>query len=178
MKVSIVTPTLNAVEYLGACIESVEKQKSSRGSIEHIIVDGGSTDGTVELAQAHGCRVLQGKDKGIFDAINKGSFAASGELLGFLGADDMLLDGALDEVLKTHEKHPDAAWLSGGVRLLDKRGKDQGARPAAPSSLPASMHACLGWCCINHWPCGCFCRPFSRGPPSSIRKMQISYNFW
>jgi len=148
--VSIVTPTLNAMEYLPICVESVEKQKSARGSIEHIIVDGGSTDGTVEYAQAHGCRVLQGKDKGIFDAINKGSFAAEGDLLGFLGADDMLLDGALEEILKCYDKHPNAAWISGGVRLIDKDGKDLGGTAAPPSWLPASIHSCLGWCCIHH----------------------------
>jgi glycosyltransferase involved in cell wall biosynthesis len=148
--VSIVTPTLTAMKYLGECIESVERQKSARGSIEHIIVDGGSTDGTVELAQAHGLRVLQGKDKGIFDAINKGSFAATGYLIGFLGADDKLLEGALEEILRCCDKHPNAAWMSGGVRLIDAEGKDLGETAAPPSWLTASVHSCLGWCCIHH----------------------------
>jgi glycosyltransferase involved in cell wall biosynthesis len=150
MKVSIVTPTLNAMKYLPICIESVEKQQSNRATIEHIIVDGGSTDGTVEYAQAHGCRVLQGKDKGIFDAINKGSFAATGDYLGFLGADDLLLDGALEEIAKCYEKHPNAAWLSGGVQLIDQEGRNLGETAAPPSWLTASIHSCLGWCCIHH----------------------------
>jgi glycosyltransferase involved in cell wall biosynthesis len=149
-KVSIVTPTLNAMEYLPQCIESVERQRSSTATIEHIIVDGGSTDGTVEFAQSHGLRVLQGKDSGIFDAINKGSFAATGDLIGFLGADDLLLDGALEAIADCYEKHPEAAWLSGGVRLIDKDSKNLGETAAPPSWLNASMHACLGWCCIHH----------------------------
>jgi glycosyltransferase involved in cell wall biosynthesis len=138
------------MEYFPLCVESVETQRSQRGSIEHVIVDGGSTDGTVEFAQAHGLTILQGKDSGIFDAINKGSFASTGELIGFLGADDLLLEGALDEILRCYEKHPGAAWLSGGVRLIDKAGTNLGETPAPPSALTAAIHACLGWCSIHH----------------------------
>jgi glycosyltransferase involved in cell wall biosynthesis len=150
VKISIVTPTLNAMEYLPHCIASVQKQESDRGSIEHVIVDGGSTDGTVEFAHANGLMVLVGKDRGIFDAINKGSFNSSGELIGFLGADDLLLEGALDAVLRSCEQHPNAAWLSGGVKLVDGKSGDLGDIPAPPSWFTASMHACLGWCCLSH----------------------------
>jgi glycosyltransferase involved in cell wall biosynthesis len=99
MKVSVVTPTLNGVEYLRECIESSHASARNGIEVEHMIVDAGSTDGTVELARSLGATVLQGKDRGIFDAINKGSFAASGELLGFLGADDVLLPGGLEAVV-------------------------------------------------------------------------------
>jgi glycosyltransferase involved in cell wall biosynthesis len=150
VKISIVTPTLNAMEYLPQCVDSVRMQASARGSIEHVIVDGGSSDGTVEFAQANGLVVLTGKDRGIFDAINKGSFNSSGELIGFLGADDLLLEGALDAVLRSYVQHPDAAWLSGGVRLIDGRGRSLGVMHPPPSWIPASMHACLGWSCIHH----------------------------
>ena len=85
MIVTVVTPTLNGVRHLRECIESARRNKSRGIEVEHVIVDGGSTDGTVELARSYGLRVMQGKDKGIFDAINKGSFASSGELLGFFG---------------------------------------------------------------------------------------------
>lgn len=94
MILTIVTPTLNAVDYLKECIESARRNATRGIEIEHVIVDGGSTDGTVELARSYGLRVMQGKDSGIFDAINKGSFNSSGELLGFLGADDVMLPGA------------------------------------------------------------------------------------
>lgn len=80
------------------------KRESGRVSVEHVIVDTGSTDGTVELAGSYSLRVIKGKDCGIFDAINKGSFNSSGELLGFFGADDELLDGALDEVVRRYKQ--------------------------------------------------------------------------
>src|ERR1700712_3138233 len=107
MIVSIVTPTLNASEFIEDCIQSVKRNSSREVDIEHVIVDAGSTDGTVEIAQKNGLTVLQGKDKGIFDAINKGSYASSGDLLGFLGADDLLLDGAMDALHRNYEKGRD-----------------------------------------------------------------------
>ena len=85
MKVTVVTPSLNGMRYLDECIESVKIQRSENVDVEHMIVDGGSTDGTLKFARQRGCTVTTRKDDGIFDAINKGSFAAQGELLGFLG---------------------------------------------------------------------------------------------
>src|SRR6187549_3363851 len=115
MIVTIVTPTLNAVEYLKECIESARRNTTKDIEIEHVIVDGGSTDGTVELARSYGLRVLQGKDSGIFDAINKGSFDSSGELLGFLGADDVMLDGASSAVVQAYRKSG-RRWVVGGIK--------------------------------------------------------------
>src|SRR5262245_15085264 len=66
MIVTVVTPTLNAIEYLAECIESVKRNNSALVEVEHVIVDGGSSDGTVELAQKNGLRILTGKDRGIF----------------------------------------------------------------------------------------------------------------
>jgi glycosyltransferase involved in cell wall biosynthesis len=86
-----------------------------------VIVDGGSTDGTVEFAQSYGLRVLQGKDSGIFDAINKGSFDSSGELLGFLGADDVMREGGLAAVVEAYRKSG-RRWtpLFGQIRCNNK----------------------------------------------------------
>jgi glycosyltransferase involved in cell wall biosynthesis len=118
MIVTVVTPTLNAARYLPECIQSVQRNNSPAVEVEHVIVDGGSTDKTLALAAAAGVRTLVGKDKGIFDAINKGSFAASGELLGFLGADDVMLDGALDAVVKAY-RAGSRPWVVGGIRWID-----------------------------------------------------------
>src|SRR5664280_1283777 len=104
MIVSVVTPTLNAARFLKGCLESVRRNAAPGLSVEHVVVDGGSTDGTVQLAESYGARIMSGKDTGIFDAINKGSFASSGELVGFLGADDLLLDGALDYLATKYRK--------------------------------------------------------------------------
>jgi len=66
--VTVVTPTLNGIEFLKECMESVRQQESRRVSVEHVIVDAGSVDGTVELAESYGLRVMKGKARGIFDA--------------------------------------------------------------------------------------------------------------
>ena len=149
MIISIVTPTLNASRYLGQCIDSVRTNSCPGIEAEHIIVDGGSTDETLEIAHAKGVRVLTGKDSGIFDAINKGSFASSGVLLGFLGADDMLLEGALRAIAKEYERGQ-PRWISGGVRWIDGRDNYLGSRSAPPRWMGPRMYASLGWSCIGH----------------------------
>jgi len=149
MLVTVVTPTLNAVAFLRQCIESVKVQEGPDVSVEHVIVDGGSTDGTVELAESYGLRVMTGKDRGIFDAINKGSFQSSGELLGFLGADDVMLEGALAEVVRAY-KSSGRSWVCGGIRLIDGNDKNLGEIAALPSWVTASMHSCMGWGTIAH----------------------------
>lgn len=89
MKVSLITVTYNASAYLRDCIDSVVGQ--SYPNIEHIIVDGGSTDGTLEIIQHYGhvSQWISGPDKGMYDAINKGICLATGDIIGILNADDM-----------------------------------------------------------------------------------------
>jgi glycosyltransferase involved in cell wall biosynthesis len=149
MIVTIVTPTLDAVEYLRECIESARRSSSGQVEVEHVIVDGGSTDGTVELAESFGLKVLKGKDRGIFDAINKGSFNSSGELIGFLGADDVLLDGGLEHIVRAYHK-TGRRWVVGGIRWIDGRGRSLGELAAPPSWMTPRMLVCLGWNPIMH----------------------------
>lgn len=90
MKVSIITVVYNGVETIRDCIESVLGQ--THPDLEYIVVDGKSTDGTVELVKSYGDRVarfLSEPDKGLYDAMNKGIGLATGEVIGFLNADDM-----------------------------------------------------------------------------------------
>ena len=149
MLISVVTPTLNGIRYLQSCIESTRDQQSPDVQVEHIIVDGGSTDGTVELAQAEGCRVISEKDEGIFDALNKGSFSANGELLGVLGSDDLLLPGALDAVARQYRQNG-RRWLVGGSRWLDGAGTPRGDIAAPPTWITMPMLASLGWLYFPH----------------------------
>jgi glycosyltransferase involved in cell wall biosynthesis len=169
MIVTVVTPTLNGIDYLRECIESVRKNASRNVDVEHVIVDGGSTDGTVEMAEAYGLRVLKGKDRGIFDAINKGSFASSGELLGFVGADDVMLDGALDAVVDCYQRSG-RRWVVGGIRWIDERGRNLGGLAAPPSWMTPRMHVCLGWNPIMHM--GTY---FSRGFFVELGGFNIAY---
>jgi len=149
MIVTIVTPTLNAVDYLQECIESARSNATTDIEIEHVIVDGGSTDGTVELAKASGLTVMTGKDRGIFDAINKGSFNSRGELLGFLGADDMMLPGGMRAVVDAY-RNSGRRWVVGGIRWIDEQGRSLGGLAAPPTWMNARMLTCLGWNPIMH----------------------------
>jgi len=86
--ISIITPCLNAVATLGRTIASVAAQTTR--PLEYIIIDGGSTDGSLELARNHPAvtRVVSGKDTGIADAFNKGIRMARGDVIGIINADD------------------------------------------------------------------------------------------
>ena len=98
---SIVTPCLNALPYLRLCCASVADQKGV--DVEHIVVDGGSTDGTVEWLQAQsrsGLHWISEKDSGMYAAINKGFKIAQGELIAHLNSDEQYLPGALELVAK------------------------------------------------------------------------------
>ena len=94
MKISIITACLNNVTTIGATLASIDRQ--SWRDIEHIVVDGGSTDGTLEIVREwdkHPIRLIEGPDDGIYDAMNKGIAIASGDAIGFLNADDRYADG-------------------------------------------------------------------------------------
>src|SRR5680860_324895 len=91
--VTVVTPTLNRAATLPRCLDSVQAQTYPH--IEHLVVDGGSTDGSIELLEARaaqgGLRFSSGRDRGMYDAINKGMASAKGEVLAYLNSDDAYL---------------------------------------------------------------------------------------
>ena len=149
MKVTVVTPTWNARTHLRDCIESARAQQCADVEVEHIIVDAGSEDGTIELARSYGLDVRVGKDRGIFDAINKGSFNSTGELLGFLGADDTLLPGGLKQIVDAY-RAGGRPWVVGGIAWTGAGGESRGYLAAPPTWMNPSVHASLGWNCIMH----------------------------
>jgi glycosyltransferase involved in cell wall biosynthesis len=85
-RVSVVTPAYNSAATIARCVESVKAQ--TYPDIEHIVIDGGSTDGTVELLREMGVRCLSEPDAGIYHAMNKGVRMASGEIIHILNSDD------------------------------------------------------------------------------------------
>jgi glycosyltransferase involved in cell wall biosynthesis len=90
MKISIVTATYNSALFVSYCLDSVKLQKYE--NIEHIIIDGASTDKTLSLLNARRDQIqvlVSEKDKGIYDAMNKGINLAKGDIIGFLNSDDI-----------------------------------------------------------------------------------------
>ncbi len=93
MKVSVITVVLNNREHLEDCLNSVFLQ--SYGDIEHIIIDGGSTDGTIDVIKKYEKRLslwISEPDRGLYDAMNKGILKSSGDVIGILNSDDMYAD--------------------------------------------------------------------------------------
>jgi glycosyltransferase involved in cell wall biosynthesis len=107
LKVSIITVVYNNVNTLQDTIESVLGQDYSK--IEYIIVDGGSTDGTVELVQRYGHRIhtfISEKDKGLYDAINKGIRLATGDIVGLLHSDDLFYnDSVISKIVAAFQEN-------------------------------------------------------------------------
>ena len=104
MRISIVTAAFNSSKTIRTTLESVANQ--SWPNIEHIIIDGGSSDNTLSIVSEfqHVSKVISEKDKGIYDAMNKGIKNASGKVIGFLNSDDWFAnDFVIDEIARNFE---------------------------------------------------------------------------
>ena len=87
VRISVITPCLNSRRYIAAAIESVLEQGCANS--EHIVIDGGSTDGTLDILRRYShLRVVSEPDSGMYDALNKGLAMVNGQFVGFLNADD------------------------------------------------------------------------------------------
>jgi GT2 family glycosyltransferase len=129
--VSIVTPSLNQGRYLREAIESVRAQ--TYAPIEHVVVDGGSTDETLEILRSYeGLRWVSEVDHGQSHALNKGFALAQGEILGWLNADDAYLAEAVAEGVAALQEH-DAGLVYADVTRVN----DDGVNPRRIRSRPA-----------------------------------------
>ena len=116
--ISIVTAVLNRAGSIGRALASVREQDYP--DVEHVVIDGGSTDGTIEiLDRSEGIRWVSEPDDGLADAMNKGIAMATGDWIGWLNSDDYYLPGALKAVAEAVESHPDARWVTGTCRIID-----------------------------------------------------------
>jgi glycosyltransferase involved in cell wall biosynthesis len=145
--ISIITSTLNAERFLPACAQAVREQAGAGFTVEHVVVDGGSRDRTVEIARSYGCVVLEGRDAGVYDAQNKGIRAASGDIFACLGADDALAPGALSAVARWFN-HRRSDWVVGGCRWINSESRTIGSMLQLPKRIPREVYASLGWNCI------------------------------
>jgi glycosyltransferase involved in cell wall biosynthesis len=122
--VSIVTPSFNQARYIEATIQSVLSQDYPR--IEYLIVDGGSTDGTVEIIKKYAGRIawwVSEKDQGQTDAINKGFERAGGQILAWLNSDDTYEPGAVAAAVRYLSDHPDVGLVYGDCNFINDDGR-------------------------------------------------------
>lgn len=138
MKFSIITPVYNGEKYIAETIESVLSQEGNF-EVEYIAIDGASTDKTVEIIKSYVDRVHTGhyptrcnnitlryfseKDRGMYDAIEKGFTQATGDVCAYLNADDRYLPGAFASAEKIFTLFHDIDWIKGISMLCDARGK-------------------------------------------------------
>lgn len=121
MKITVVTVCYNAAEYIAQTIESVLGQ--SWPELEYIIVDGGSTDWTLDIIGRYATdsrlRWVSEPDEGIADAMNKGARLATGDVIAHLNADDYYAQpDVLARVVACFQEHPQALWLTGGFNFV------------------------------------------------------------
>ena len=121
--VSIITPSFNQARYLEQSIQSVLEQDYP--IIEYIVIDGASTDGSVEIIMKYASRLaywVSQKDSGQAEAINKGLARANGEIVAWLNSDDYYLPGAVSTAVKAFEENPDVVLVHGNMLAVDERG--------------------------------------------------------
>ncbi|NDR56627.1 glycosyltransferase family 2 protein [Aliiruegeria sabulilitoris] len=155
MKITVITAVYNRVETIAQALDSVAAQ--SYGDVEHLVVDGASTDGTLEVVQErihHKIRVISEPDDGIYDALNKGIAAATGDIVGLMHSDDFF---AQNDV------------LSNVAYIFETTGADAvyGDLDYISASNPAKV--------IRHWKAGVYTpRKLARGwmPPHPTLFMQ------
>jgi glycosyltransferase involved in cell wall biosynthesis len=148
MQISIITPSYNMLPYLKRCRASVADQQGVE--VEHIVADGGSSDGTPEwlasLAQrtepqrpqalpGSSFRYFSGKDSGMYDALNKGFDTASGEVVAWLNCDEQYLEGTLAHVRNVFAADPKLDILFGGALLVRPDNSLLAARKPYPARV-------------------------------------------
>jgi len=123
VKITVVTPCFNSEHTIRETLESVSRQ--SHPHVEHIVVDGGSKDGTLAIVKEFPhIKWISERDEGHYHAMNKGIAVATGEAIAILNADDCYCDGILAKVAKALGEHPEWDALFGDIIFVDGNGKE------------------------------------------------------
>ncbi|MFZ5617495.1 MAG: glycosyltransferase [Pseudomonadota bacterium] len=135
LRISIVTPNFNGAAFIEETLKSVVSQNYS--NLEYIVVDGASTDGSLSIIEEYRSRIstlIVEPDEGHADALNKGFAAATGDILGWINSDDILLPNALSFVDRLFRRHPDIDWITGRPSSMGEDGKIRWIGPLRPWS--------------------------------------------
>jgi len=141
--VSIVTPSFNMGRYIDETILSVLEQDYP--NIEYLVMDGGSTDGTLDILKRYQGRLqyVSEPDRGQTDAINKGFQRTRGSIFTFLNADDTLLPGAVTTAVAALRENPDAGVIYGDAWFIDENGARISAYPVEPFAAEKLARRCF-----------------------------------
>jgi glycosyltransferase involved in cell wall biosynthesis len=122
-KLSIITPSLNQADFLERTLRSILDQDYPR--LEYLVVDGGSTDGSVEIIERYADRLawwVSEPDGGQTEALNKALRRATGDVIAYVNSDDYLLPGAIDAAMRELESG-ESSWVTGGCRFVDDQDR-------------------------------------------------------
>lgn len=143
-RIGVVTPTLNADRYLEQTLESIWSQASDVLLVDHVIVDGGSADGTLEVAARYPSRTIVATDDGgMYDAINRGMGLVEGDIIGYINADDEIAPGAFARIVDAFGARPNLGWLCGRVEYVDGAGAVLGRM--LPVRMTVDEYVGIGW---------------------------------
>lgn len=122
-KITVVTPVYNGEKYIEKTMQSIYSQKYP--NLEHIVIDGGSTDSTIDLVNNFKECIsyfVSEKDNGIYDALNKGFEKSSGEIMCWLNSDDLFHPESLWQVAEIFNRFPEVEWITGSPTNFDQKG--------------------------------------------------------
>lgn len=137
-RITLVTPSFNQAAWLAKTLDSVLGQ--GYPNLEYGVVDGGSTDGSIAILDAYRDRlsfVISEPDKGMYDAIQKGFARSTGEIMGWLNSDDVLMPNALFTLARLFHDIPQAEWITGYRCAVDELGCAVALEPARAWSAEA-----------------------------------------
>lgn len=134
MTLSIITPSFNQARFIERTIRSVLSQNYPQ--LEYLVVDGGSTDGTIEILKRYPqIRWISEPDRGQSDAVNKGFRMTTGEVIGWINSDDTYAPGAFSTALAALEANPDAGMVYGDMNVVDHEDRILMRRRSRPFNL-------------------------------------------